>query len=215
MSTDTPLDTQSQGLRLGAEPHIGADCRIRNSTFGYAVEIGTRCLLSNVEFGDYSYIGHDSDASNTTIGKFCSLASNLRINPGNHPLDRVSSHHFTYRASYYGYGEDDPEVFAWRASKPVTIGHDVWLGHGVIVLAGVTIGNGAAIGAGSIVTKDVEPYAVMVGNPARKIRQRFTDEEIADLETLQWWHWSDDAVKAALEDFRHLPVRAFIEKYKC
>lgn len=207
------VDTQSKGIVLGEEPYMGKDCRIKNSHFGFMCEIGERCLISNTSFDDYSYIGRDSDVSNTSIGKFCSIASNVRINPGNHPLERVSSHHFTYRGSYYGMGEDDTSIFKWRTSKPVTIGHDVWIGHGAVILAGVSIGNGACVGAGSIVTKDVPPYSIVVGNPARLLRQRFTDEQITNLEKLAWWDWSYAEIKDAFTDFQNMPVSEFLAKY--
>ena len=76
-----------------------------------------------------------------------------------------------YRSSAYGLGPDDPAFFEWRRSSPVTLGHDVWIGHGAVVLPSVSIGNGAAVGAGAIVTKDVPPFAVVAGNPARVVRE--------------------------------------------
>ena len=91
------------------------------------------------------------------------------------PMPRMSQHHFTYRASAYFEGaEDEPGFFDWRRSRPVTIGHDVWIGHGAIVLAGRNIGNGAVIGAGSVVTKDVQAYSIVAGVPAKSIRRRFS-----------------------------------------
>lgn len=199
---------------LANEPVIGTDCLIKNSHFGYANEVGDRCKLLNTHFDDFSYIGDDSDVANTTIGKFCSIAAHTRINPGNHPLERVALHHFTYRAKLYGFGEDEPELFQWRADNAVTIGHDVWLGHGAIVLAGVTIGNGAAIGAGTIVTKDVEPYSIIVGNPGRPLRKRFDDETLEKLEALAWWDWEPAVLAERLQDFRQLSAEDFVKKYK-
>ena len=90
----------------------------------------------------------------------------VRINPGNHPMQRASQAHFTYRASAYFPGEsDEADFFAWRRAHKVTIGHDVWIGHGAIVLPGRRIGTGAVVAAGAIVTKDVPPYAIVAGNP--------------------------------------------------
>ena len=149
----------------------------------------------------------------TVIGKFCSIAAHTRINPGNHPLERVAMHHFTYRASRYGIGSDEETFFQWRADHAVSIGHDVWLGHGVVVLPGVSIGNGAAIGAGSIVTKDVEPYSIIVGNPGKPLRKRFSDEVISGLESLAWWDWSLEKLSDRLTDFRNLQPEQFIDKY--
>jgi acetyltransferase-like isoleucine patch superfamily enzyme len=89
-------------------------------------------------------------------------------------MQRVSQHHFTYRASHYFDGQDDESAFFdWRRSRPVVIGHDVWIGHGAIVLAGRRIGNGAVVGAGSVVTKGLPAYTIVAGNPAKPIRRRF------------------------------------------
>ena len=134
-----------------------------------------------MELGDYSYVVNDSDIAYAKIGKFTSIAAMTRINPGNHPMDRASQSHFSYRASAYFDGEhDEDEFFAWRRAQCVTIGHDVWIGHGAIVLPGRRIGTGAVIGAGSVVTKDIPAYAVAVGNPARVVRQRFSADDLPE-----------------------------------
>ena len=134
-------------------------------------------MLHDVTMGDYSYVVNDSQITYTTIGKFCSIAAMTRINPGNHPMQRASQAHFTYRASAYFPGEaDDAEFFAWRRSHRVHIGHDVWIGHGAIVLPGRNIGTGAVIAAGAVVTKDVPAYTIVAGNPARTIRRRFPED---------------------------------------
>ena len=145
---------------------------------------------------------------------YSDLYAHTRINPGDHPLERVALHHFSYRTSKYGFGNDEEEFFQWRASQPVSIGHDVWLGHGAVILSGVTIGNGAAIGAGTIVTKDVEPYSIVVGNPGKLLRKRFTDEVIAGLEALEWWNWPPAVLAERLNDFRTLDPEHFISKYQ-
>lgn len=202
-----------ENAELSKEPKLGKDTSLKDVQLGYACEIGSRTCIANSSLDDFSYISNDADVINTTIGKFCSIAAHTRINPGNHPLERVAMHHFTYRASRYGFGEDEEDFFKWRASKPVHIGHDVWLGHGVIILAGITIGNGAAIGAGTIVTKDVEPYSIVVGNPGKTLRKRFSDRVIEGLESLQWWDWPPKVLAHRLDDFRRLSAEAFIEKY--
>jgi phosphonate metabolism protein (transferase hexapeptide repeat family) len=200
---------------LSTVPLIDPTADVRDSTFGAYTEVGARTKLLEVRLDDYSYVVNDSDIAYATIGKFCSIAAMTRINPGNHPMHRASQSHFTYRASAYFPGEgDEEELFAWRRAHPVTIGHDVWIGHGAIILPGRTIGTGAVVAAGAIVSKDVAPYAIVAGNPARPIRQRFPDAVAERLMRLAWWDWSHEQLRAALPDFRAQPVEAFLDKYE-
>ena len=171
---------------LGLTPAIDPSARVTECHLGRYTEVGARTRLTETVLDDYSYISQDGEVIYTTIGKFCSIASHVRINPGNHPMERASQAHFTYRAHAYWPEEVDEEAFfERRRSSPVTIGHDVWIGHGVVVLPGRTIGTGAVIGAGAIVnmgvtigahsvvgagavvTRDVAPYTVVAGVPAR------------------------------------------------
>jgi phosphonate metabolism protein (transferase hexapeptide repeat family) len=199
---------------LGPIPLINDSAQVRNCTFGAYVEVGARAQLLEVSMDDYSYVVNDTDIAYASIGKFCSIASHVRINPGDHPMERASQSHLTYRASSYFEGaSDEADLFARRRSKLVTIGHDVWIGHGAIILSGRTIGTGAVIGAGAIVTKDVPDYSIVVGNPARVLRMRFSESAITALRNLQWWDWPHDKLRVALEDFRSLQVDEFCDKY--
>ena len=199
--------------RLGDKPSIHRTASVRDTAFGRWCEVGARTKVAESRFGDYSYVTNDSDIIYAAIGKFCSIAAHVRINPGNHPLDRVMLSHVSYRSSAYGLGPDEPGLFAWRRSSPVVLGHDVWVGHGAIILPGVSIGDGAAIGAGTVVTKDVPPFAVAVGNPGRVIRQRFPRQVIEALQRIAWWDWPHERVGTALEDIRRLDAAAFCAKY--
>jgi phosphonate metabolism protein (transferase hexapeptide repeat family) len=200
---------------LSIAPLVHPTADVRDCRLGAYCEVGARTQLLEVALGDYSYIVNDSDAAYATIGKFCSIAAMTRINPGNHPMDRASQSHFTYRASaYFAGATDEAEFFAWRRSQAVTIGHDVWIGHGAIILPGRTIGTGAVIAAGAVVTKDVAPYGIVAGNPARFVRARFPEEIAQRLQRLAWWDWSHARLQAALPDFRNLSIDRFLDRHE-
>lgn len=200
--------------KLGLEPLIHPGATVGNSTLGRYTEVGERCRLDEVEMGDYSYIERDGAAWCATIGKFANIAAAARINATNHPMWRATLHHFTYRsASYFDGAEDDQDFFAWRRENRVTIGHDVWIGHGATVLPGVTVGDGAVIGAGAVVSRDVAPYTIVGGVPAKFIRERFPKPVADRMQALAWWDWDHDRLFAALEDFRNLEAEQFLGKY--
>jgi len=199
----------------GPEPQIDPQASVTDCALGRWTRVGARTQLSEVLLDDYSYIVSDSSATYATIGKFCSIARDVRINPGNHPTWRAAQHHFTYRSVSYAMGDsDDAEFFEWRRQDRVEMGHDIWIGHGATVLAGVTIGTGAVIGAGAVVSKDIPPYAVAVGVPARVIKFRFDDSLQQALLSLAWWDWDHERLADALEDFRVLSAEAFVTKYR-
>ncbi len=199
-------------MKLSEQPTIDPSAEIIDSSLGVWTEISHDTKFYRSSLGDYSYVMQHCQIMHSSIGKFCSIASFVRLNPGNHPLERPTSHHMTYRAVQYGFADsDDADFFAWREAHPVTIGHDVWIGHNVTVLPGVTIGNGAAIGAGAVVTKNVEPYTIVAGVPAKRIRARFSDSVIEQLERIQWWNWSRSQLEQRFMEFRNMD--AFLEKY--
>ena len=201
--------------QLSHLPLIDESAVITDSTLGAYCEVGARTLVTESAFGDYSYVVNDSEIIYSRIGKFCSIAAHTRINPGNHPTWRASQSHFTYRSSMYWPGEeDDAAFFDWRRSKPVTVGHDVWIGHGAVILPGVTIGTGAVVAAGAVVSKDVGEYTIAAGVPARAIRQRFSGQIAARLKSLSWWDWDHDRLQRALPDFRALDIETFLDKYE-
>ncbi|KPG02044.1 chloramphenicol acetyltransferase [Rhodopseudomonas sp. AAP120] len=200
---------------LSVEPTVDASARLHDVKLGAYCEVGARTILHEVAMDDYSYVVNDSQITYTSIGKFCSIAAMTRINPGNHPMQRPTQAHFTYRASAYFPGEeDDAEFFDWRRAHHVSIGHDVWIGHGAIVLPGRSIGTGAVIAAGAIVTREVPAYTIVAGNPARVIKRRFSEEVAGRLVNLAWWDWDHETLRRALPDFRKLPVEAFLDKYE-
>jgi len=174
------------------------------------IETPTRIYRGTVtgsEIGAFSYIGREAYIYDTIIKRYCSIARGVTIGQGNHPYSWLSSNPFQYQQSFriqtgelFKYHDEYSTYFVSeklrkavgkevRKEKTI-IGNDVWIGTGVIILPGISIGDGAVIGAGSIVTKNIPPYAIAVGNPAKVIKYRFPKEIILRLQNLQWWMYS-------------------------
>ncbi len=199
---------------LASAPNVHELAEVHDCDLGLWTEVGAYTEMRQSQMGDFSYIVQNGDVVWTTIGKFCSIARSVRLNPGNHPTWRASQHHFSYRAAAYDLGDDDADFFEWRKKDWVTIGHDVWIGHGVTVLAGVTVGTGAILAAGAVIAKDVAPYTVVGGVAAKPIKRRFSEAQADALQEIAWWDWDHATMKARLSDFRNLQIDAFIEKYR-
>jgi acetyltransferase-like isoleucine patch superfamily enzyme len=168
----------------------------------------------NIQIGEYSYVYPKvymvTDKYRLVIGKFCSIAVNVQIFVDmNHRPDWIST---------YPFGE----VIRGLAQNPghpsgrgdMIIGNDVWIGKDVLILPGVQIGDGAVIGAGSVVTKNVGDYEMVGGNPARHIRNRFTDKQISDLKSIKWWDWPIDKIKAHYQLLQSSNIDEFIENFR-
>ena len=158
-------------------------------------------VFPNVEIGAHSYMNGGVIRSNVTIGRFCSIAYDITIGIPNHPTHLLSTHPFATKGnmdqSYLS-----PFLLKKSLNNPKTIvGNDVWISNGVIIIEGVTIGTGAVVGAGAVVTKDIPPYAIVGGIPARVIRYRFDESTILKLLDSKWWLKSiDDLVNLPLNN---------------
>lgn len=134
------------------------------------------------------------------IGKFCSIACGAKFlfNSANHSLTSLSTYPFPIFFEEWGL-ERAQVARAWDHKGDIVIGNDVWIGYEAVILAGVTIGDGAIIGTRAVVTKDVPPYTVVGGVPAKPIRKRFPDDTIAALIALRWWDWPEERIAAHLD----------------
>lgn len=199
-------------VRLTEAPTLAATSVVRNGRFGRYTEVGEHVHLTDSVLDDYSYLGHHCELISTEIGKFANIAAHVRINPGFHPMERPTQHHFTYRRAMYGMApEDDHDFFEWRRRQRVHIGHDTWIGHGVVVMPGVRIGNGAVVGSHSVVTRDVPAYAIVAGAPARVLRMRFARDIAQAIESTEWWHWPHEVLAERMADFCDL--RQFLARH--
>jgi phosphonate metabolism protein (transferase hexapeptide repeat family) len=199
--------------QLGKTPYIHPTAVVLDSRVGSWTEISAFACIQDSIIDDYSYVAAPhTEIMFSNIGKFVSIAGGVRINPVNHPMDRVTQHHCTYRRRQYGFDVDDDEtIFKWRKANSVAVGHDVWVGHGAIIMPGVNIGIGAVVGSGAVVTKNVDPYQVVVGVPGKMLRKRFSPSVIKRLLKTAWWEWDHDTLKERFKDM--MDVERFLEKY--
>lgn len=180
---------------------IASGCNIAGSVFGGYNSLSQDTFFVASEMGMYSYLGEHCRLSHTQVGKFCSIGSFVRLAVGRHPTREwvSTSPVFFSKAKQNGTTfvskpRFDEKIYT-EGNKYLIIGNDVWIGDNVTILPGITIGDGAILAAGAVVTKNVEPYSIVGGNPARHIRYRFDEQERQFLLSLQWWNMNIEWIK--------------------
>lgn len=194
---------KKSNVRFGERCNIGY-----SSSFEGYNKIGDGTTFSG-GLGYASYIGQNCSI-NANIGKYCCIAQNVMTAYGSHPTKKWVSIHpaFFSTAKQSGFTYVDKELYDEKQSK-IEIENDVWIGTGAMLLGGIKIGDGAVIAAGAVVTKDVKPYTIVGGVPAKEIRKRFDDEDIDFLLKLKWWDKSEVWIKKHVDKF--FDIKAFRE----
>lgn len=154
----------------------------------------------------------EANMAGLKIGKFCSIAPGVIIVLGNHITNTATTYPFTSLKSYWPGARREP-IEDHNTKGDVTVGNDVWMGRNAIVMSGVTIGDGAVIAANSVVTKDVKPYSIVGGNPAKLIRMRHSDDIIEALMQIKWWDWSDEEVDNNIK-YLMSDIHDFVARFK-
>lgn len=186
---------------IGDYVMLGDDVFITDSKIGNHASFERRSMIFNSEIGEYSYTGYNSIIKYTKVGKFCSISWNVTIGAPNHEYKRMTMHPFPFVPKYRIVDEAVEGGYP-TLGESVEVGNDVWIAANCCITRGVKIADGAVIGANAVVTKDVGPYEIWAGVPARKIGQRFEDEVIKELEKLEWWNWSEEVLKENVALFR-------------
>jgi acetyltransferase-like isoleucine patch superfamily enzyme len=194
-----PSASRYPGVEFRRGASARGDCR-----FGEGVVVGPGTSLFECEVGRYTYFAASGTISRCRIGSFCSIGPHIEVGFGRHPTNHVSTYPSFYKPHDYSKADFGIEM-EFENYETVNIGNDVWIGAHCLILDGATIGDGAVIGAGAVVVKDMPAYTLAGGVPARVIRQRFSDEQVAFLQRLKWWERDIDWIRA------HAPLFGSVE----
>lgn len=173
----------------------------KNSSFPIEVNILAFSKLKKVKMGKYSRIGRSCSVTDASIGNFTAIGKDTIIGLGSHPTSFLSCNSIFYKKGSWGWHDDWIAPIDWVKNKHISIGNDVWIGRRCLILDGVTIGDGAIIAAGAVVTKDIPPYAIAGGVPAKVIKYRFSNDIISKLLEIKWWNLSDEEISSKIDIF--------------
>lgn len=181
--------------------NIAFSARVEYSVISPKAKVWEHCKVFHSSLADYSYVGKHSSLVHAEVGKFCSIASDALIGMGTHTLNKISTSS-VFTEAKNGTGQKWVSKTEVEPFRKVKVGNDVWIGTRAMVMGGVTIGDGAVVGAGAVVTKDVPPFAIVGGVPAKIIRYRLPEEVIDEVLKHEWWNLPDEQLKEDIQLFQ-------------
>lgn len=173
----------------------------KKSSFTRFTHVLSGAKLNNAKVGKYSRIGVNCQVRNADIGNFTAIGKDSILGLGQHPTDYLTSHSIFYKKGNWGWHDDWIAPIEFNDDKRIHVGNDVWIGRHCMVMDGVTIGDGVTVAAGAVVTKDIPPFAIVGGVPAKVIKYKFSQEMIDRLEEIQWWNLPDDEISKVIDLF--------------
>ena len=191
---------------------VAKNCLIKRCRFGFNNRIYENTRMVDVVLGDQSYVSENCHLNGVTIGRYSAIGPNVKIGLGMHPAKTFASIHplfYSKTNSACPFPLTDRNYFTEH--QPVTIGHDVWIGANAVILDGVCVGDGAVVGAGAVVTRDIPPYGVALGIPAKTVKFRFTPDQIDFLQSFCWWDRDREWIAKHWKDFHD--IKGFMEAH--
>lgn len=173
----------------------------KKSSFTPYTHVLSGAKLSDSKVGKYSRIGVNVSVTSADIGNFTAIGKDSVLGLGQHPMNYLTSHSIFYKKGNWGWHDDWIAPIEFEDHKRIHIGNDVWIGRHCMVMDGVTIGDGVTVAAGAIVTKDIPPYAIVGGIPAKVIKFKFSQEVIDRLEEIKWWNLPDEKITKVIDLF--------------
>jgi acetyltransferase-like isoleucine patch superfamily enzyme len=212
--TNRPSGTPLLGLtgaeRLRKAPRNLLKLIVQKTSAANSFDIGDRLTIGRYTYGKPLVRWYEGDKCSVRIGSFCAIADDIVMTiGGDHRADWPSIYPFRIKLHL-------PEAITDghpSTKGDIEIGNDVWIGRGARILSGVNIGDGAVVGAYAVVAKDVRPYAIVVGNPAREVRRRFTDSQVDAMLDIAWWDWPEEKILENIEYLNQPDIEAFIARF--